>query len=58
MWQVSRGQLYSYEFDQQGFAIDGIRVNSFRATSDGRYIHAIDDKTIYTWEFPRYFVDE
>lgn len=58
IWQISRGQVYPYDSNQQGFAIDNIRLNTFRATSDGRYIHAIDDKTIYTWEFPRYFVDE
>jgi len=63
MWQVRGGRLYPYEDPQKDgqpmeFTIDNIDMSSLRATSDGRYLHALKGQIIFTWKFPRYLADE
>jgi len=61
MWRVRRGGLHRYEegLGTSDFDISGVELETFKATSDGRYLLALAQhrQAIVIWEFPRYVAD-
>lgn len=56
MWRVRRGG-FLYLYEDVSLPIELAKRDSFRVTADGRYMFAIAQQVIATWEFPRYAMD-
>ncbi|MEM8931105.1 MAG: MotA/TolQ/ExbB proton channel family protein [Acidobacteriota bacterium] len=61
MWQVHAGghlERYGNGVGAADFGVSGADPDSFQATSDGRFLFAIAEQGLFTWEFPRHEVEQ
>ena len=59
MWQVHQGGwLQRYEEGPPELSVQAVHAESFQATLDGRHLYAIGDRGLFTWEFPRYAIEQ